>query len=245
MRWAAGPTSVGAGSRAATKRRMRCRRAFCSGTPPRSEGDEVAAEPATVGAGSRAATKRHRIPPAFSMLAFLCLLTPVPCLLHRRHPPRVRKPATPPARIDEDPSFQLRGTRRMGRAGNQTPIICGAGRACAVAVGGASGRCYSTPGGVRPPPGLLNKLEQPCGSARCMVSLPGAVPRIVLAEEDEVGGVFLAMRVIQLPAKVGNAVLAEAADHGDVANDDPTPVILTLATTFAVAVIPARTPASR
>ncbi len=35
---AAEPAPVGAGSRAATKRRMRCRHAFCSGTPPRSEG---------------------------------------------------------------------------------------------------------------------------------------------------------------------------------------------------------------
>ena len=37
------------------------RAAFCSGTPPRSEGGRRAAGPTPVGAGSRAATKRKRI----------------------------------------------------------------------------------------------------------------------------------------------------------------------------------------
>ena len=68
-RRAAGPTPVGAGSRAATKRkrivahgpnpRMHRRQVFCSGTPPRSEGGGPVAGPTPVGAGSRAATKRR------------------------------------------------------------------------------------------------------------------------------------------------------------------------------------------
>ena len=53
------PAPGGAGSRAATKRRMR-RHAFCSGTPPRSDrGCGGLRSPAPVGAGSRAATKRR------------------------------------------------------------------------------------------------------------------------------------------------------------------------------------------
>ena len=175
----------------------------------------------------------------------------------------------------------------MGRAGNQTPIICGAGRACAVAVGGASGRCYSTPGSsaggrsartsqglsmsgaIRLPPGGNGSdrhlCVRSCGrrppgvGSRSFAALrrwpahpPGAPAphrpsgRIVKVNDRLVSlhRDHYAPAGVDRQGKVGNAVLAEAADHGDVANDDPTPVILTLATTFAVAVIPARTPAS-
>ncbi len=55
---AAGPTPVGAGSRAATKGECVAATYSCSGTPPRSEGGPGRAAGRTpVGAGSRAATK--------------------------------------------------------------------------------------------------------------------------------------------------------------------------------------------